>query len=153
MIFLYYNFSIFMSCIMGSLRRIGILLFYYFYSKVDFFLFFHQIYSIFEYQFCILGMLTDLEQRILTFCLSLSVLIIFASHAMSTKCFTDHHHFTIIMKSRWNKYTDHIPDTVDQTRLILADGATSSHKSSQKLRDKKTEPCRFFLESANLKSL
>jgi len=41
------------------------------------------------------------------------------------------------MKSRWNKYTDHIPDTVNQTRLILADGATSSHKSSQKLRDKK----------------
>ena len=152
MIFLYYNFSILCHVSWEVFVGQGFFCSTIFILKSTF-SFFHQIFSIFKYQFSILGMLTDLEQRILTFCLSLSVLIIFASHAMSTKCFTDHHHFTIIMKSRWNKYTDHIPDTVDQTRLILADGATSSHKSSQKLRDKKTEPCRFFLESANLKSL
>jgi hypothetical protein len=72
---------------------------------------------------------------------------------MSTKCFTDHHHFTIIMKSRWNKYTDHIPDTVNQTRLILADGATSSHKSSQKLRDKKDRTMQIFSGTSQLEKI
>jgi len=57
------------------------------------------------------------------------------------------------MKSRWNKYTDHIPDTVNQTRLILADGATSSHKSSQKLRDKKDRTMQIFSGTSQLEKI